>query len=971
LRKKLGFSILLVVALGLMNSSCAQGIPTYYGGQLEEETWGRVLRTGTGMFESSADFQHNPGEAVLVHRLADGGVEINFRVFWWWHFYNGEVAANKSVVDLYYDEELMERLEDFIDDQLGQLDPERIYAVTLSEEEPLYALKYFWSPESQSRYNSTYHDETGLWLRGQHGLNRNQEQALNAWLSEKTVHVFNRLYDHVKARWPNVEVFQFITPNPGAPAVFGGGLDLTGLKSDAVKADLYYYDVYDNPFWLYEYVRHAKTVFPGKDYHIWLWGEEAWPEGGLAGGFEHIRRNAWVAYLAGADAVGWFNWHYEHGDIWGREDVLGLQLIEYTNKLSRELEKLPPMRPQPEVLVIREVPMSFQLGLACDLGILNEWDSATQTAVASDLVDLSRYRLVIANEAVYHDGVVERLNDYVRAGGNLLLLGGFGAGQRNFQDDGARETAFLIEEAVTQETVWGEVAVSVSTPNPLNLELSYSHLNTSDALLGIRLDTLTESHQPLGEFLSVSGDRSTTPLDCSPLVLYRNSSRPEEGWTLYWGGQLTRAEAEEGFEDIVEAFIPDLKQTRSIYRDLVRAFAGRLLGIGASTNSRTEEMMITQTEVGEGVILAGISSHQPETTNLNYALDLDRFGLAQGEYWVHSLDQNRSLGAFESKGDLLEVPIEVEAHGTRLLLISRTRPNPSYSVDVSPEVPTVEEATGLWRFRLSVESDHGTVSGGGSYDPGAEATFRVSPNIVTESEGVRYVFMGWSSEDGGYEGSDNPATVTISGDYTESATWKVQYYLAMEAEIGGSVTPTPGWYDSGSEVLITAKAGEGFALSSWIGSGGGSYSGTRYSAVVKLDGPVTQRAVFIDTSLPVAKAGSDVKVRTGRNFVLDGTKSTDNIGIVSYEWSIDGGPAQFGPIAIMSFDQPGSYTATLTVRDAVGNFDTDTVSITIEASPGGGGFNIGIPPWMLAIIVLGFVLGILPYIFVRGTTGNR
>ena len=528
-----------------------------------------------------------------------------------------------------------------------------------------------------------------------------------------------------------------------------------------------------------------------------------------------------------------------------------------------------------------------------------------------------------------------------------------------------------MEEAVTQETVWGEVAVSVSTPNPLNLELSYSHLNTSDALLGIRLDTLTESHQPLGEFLSVNGDGSTTPLDCSPLVLYRNSSRPEEGWTLYWGGQLTRAEAEEGFEDVVEAFIPDLRQTRSIYRALVRAFAGRLLGIGASTNSRTDEMMITQTEVSEGVILAGISSHQPETTNLNYALDLDRFGLAQGEYWVHSLDQNRSLGAFESKGDLLEVPIEVEAHGTRLLLISRTRPNPGYSVDVSPEVPTAEEATGIWRFRLSVESDHGTVSGGGSYDPGAEATFRVSPNIVTESEGVRYVFMGWSSEDGGYEGSDNPATVTMSGDYTETATWKVQYYLAMEAEIGGSVTPTPGWYDSGSEVLITAKAGEGFALSSWIGSGGESYSGTRYSAVVKLDGPVTQRAVFIDTSLPVAKAGSDVKVRAGRNFVLDGTKSTDNIGIVSYEWSIDGGPAQFGPIAIMSFDQPGSYTAKLTVRDAVGNFDTDTVSITIEASPGGGGFNIGIPPWMMAIIVLGFVLGILPYIFVKSTTGNR
>jgi hypothetical protein len=970
LKKQLVFSLVLLLSITLSQFSPAKAIPTYYGGHLEEETWNRVILSGARLFESSADFQHHPSEADLIHQLADEDIKVDFRIFWWWQFYNGEIATNTSVIDLYYDEALMRLLEDYVDETLNKLDPEKIWAITLSEEEPIYALKYFWTLEAQNRYNSTYNSETGFWLKTRDNLNKTEEQVLNHWLSEKIVYVYNHLYDYVKARLPHVKVFQFIVPKSGAPPVWGGELDLTDLKGDALKADLYYYEVYDNPYWLYEYIRHAKTTFPDKLYHIWLWGQEPWPDDGMAGGFEHIRRNAWVAYLAGTDAVGWFNWHFKHGYGWEREDIQGKMLIEYTNRLSREIEKLPPMKPQPETLVIQDTPMSFQLGVSCDLGLLNEWDSTTQTAIANELVDLSSYRLVITNEAVYQDDVVERLNEYVRSGGNLLLLGGFGRGQRNYFHNGTRKNRFIIEEGVVQEEIFGEALISVTKPNLLDLELHYKHLNTSDSLLGIRYDTLTNDHYPIGEYYSIDDDGKKELIESCPLVLYHNSAEPGEGWILYWGEQIAYTQSEERFEDIVEPFISELRYTRFTYRKISRAFTDNILGnIDAVATSRTENMIITQSKLVDETILAGITNHKLETINLNYALNLNRFNLAPGEYWVHSLDQNRSIGLFNSQRSVLQVPLEVAAGETRLLLISRDKPEPNYSINIFPEIPSPEEALDLWHFKLKVLSEHGEVSGEGSYKPGEKASFSVSPMIVQEKEGIRYVFSGWSSSEmGGFEGDDNPATVIMDNDLTQIACWKTQYYLTMESEGGGVVSPSSGWYDIDSDVVITAEADLGFVYSSWIGSGLGSYTGSTSSLVISMNSPITQKAVFLDGSPPTAKAGSDIRVEVGQNFVLDGTNSIDNVGVVSYEWNLGDGVIITGPIVIHSIEEPGVITVTLTVRDAIGNSDTDTLNIKVEEARESKGFNIGIPPWLLLILGLAIPLGLLPYLFVKSTS---
>ncbi len=83
-----------------------------------------------------------------------------------------------------------------------------------------------------------------------------------------------------------------------------------------------------------------------------------------------------------------------------------------------------------------------------------------------------------------------------------------------------------------------------------------------------------------------------------------------------------------------------------------------------------------------------------------------------------------------------------------------------------------------------------------------------------------------------------------------------------------------------------------------------------------------------DVTSPEAEAGEDKTCSIDTNIELSGSSSTDNLGIESYRWSIDG-EVYFGKFIEHSFSSTGEYTAELTVADAAGNFDSDTVTVTI------------------------------------------
>jgi PKD repeat protein len=91
-----------------------------------------------------------------------------------------------------------------------------------------------------------------------------------------------------------------------------------------------------------------------------------------------------------------------------------------------------------------------------------------------------------------------------------------------------------------------------------------------------------------------------------------------------------------------------------------------------------------------------------------------------------------------------------------------------------------------------------------------------------------------------------------------------------------------------------------------------------------------------DNDDPVADAGPDQTAEEGTMVSFDGSGSTDNIGIVNYTWTFNDGvrnTTHYGVSPVHNFTVAGNYTITLTVFDAAGNNDMDTMVVTVNALP--------------------------------------
>jgi len=128
---------------------------------------------------------------------------------------------------------------------------------------------------------------------------------------------------------------------------------------------------------------------------------------------------------------------------------------------------------------------------------------------------------------------------------------------------------------------------------------------------------------------------------------------------------------------------------------------------------------------------------------------------------------------------------------------------------------------------------------------------------------------------------------------------------------------------------------------------------------------VTVEEEAVDTEAPTADAGTDTTTDIGGQVTFDGSGSSDNVDIVNYTWAFNYGGEEiklYGVSPSFTFDEAGTYTVTLTVRDAVGNEDTQTMQVTVEEEEDEGddaGDEISMP-WiwllLLAIVILIIIL---------------
>ena len=90
-----------------------------------------------------------------------------------------------------------------------------------------------------------------------------------------------------------------------------------------------------------------------------------------------------------------------------------------------------------------------------------------------------------------------------------------------------------------------------------------------------------------------------------------------------------------------------------------------------------------------------------------------------------------------------------------------------------------------------------------------------------------------------------------------------------------------------------------------------------------------------DTERPIALAGDDLVIEQDRTVVFNGSSSSDNVGIRSFEWSLeyDGMTVRLeGPTPNFFFHTAGEYTVMLVVTDEEGNWASDFLTVSVVDS---------------------------------------
>lgn len=89
----------------------------------------------------------------------------------------------------------------------------------------------------------------------------------------------------------------------------------------------------------------------------------------------------------------------------------------------------------------------------------------------------------------------------------------------------------------------------------------------------------------------------------------------------------------------------------------------------------------------------------------------------------------------------------------------------------------------------------------------------------------------------------------------------------------------------------------------------------------------------IDSDLPIADAGPDIRLDQHQVAYLNASNCSGNVAITNYTWvfTYDGLDVfLYGKTAEFVFDESGNYPITLNISDAQGNWATDTLNVTVR-----------------------------------------
>lgn len=249
----------------------------------------------------------------------------------------------------------------------------------------------------------------------------------------------------------------------------------------------------------------------------------------------------------------------------------------------------------------------------------------------------------------------------------------------------------------------------------------------------------------------------------------------------------------------------------------------------------------------------------------------------------------------------------------------------SHTSPITVTGPTTVTGYYKTQYYLTVNSPYATPSGAGWYDENSLAYATLDTEVVSGGTGIQHVFTHWSGNASGtdYAQSD---PITMDAPKNAEARWKTQYQLTIDNGGHGTTSPASGnWYDAGAEVTITMNSDTTsnttdtrYLLSSWTGTGLGSYTGSENPCVVEMNAPITETAswkaqYYLNVTSPYGTKGGAGWYDSGStaHATLDtGTiNGTTGIRYVFIQWSDDASGTDYTQSNSISMNGPKTATA--------------------------------------------------------------
>jgi uncharacterized repeat protein (TIGR02543 family) len=231
-----------------------------------------------------------------------------------------------------------------------------------------------------------------------------------------------------------------------------------------------------------------------------------------------------------------------------------------------------------------------------------------------------------------------------------------------------------------------------------------------------------------------------------------------------------------------------------------------------------------------------------------------------------------------------------------------------------------------YEYPLTISTNYGTVTpGNGSY--GADSTQTITATHPVEAPGVYYNWQGWTGTgSGSFSGTGTEvgnnsytASITMHSGITESASWKLQYYLTVSSAHGDTIGG--GWFDADTSThagvtptIVNGTAGTRYVFTGWSGDASGT---DLTSDTIVMNG--TKTAIASWKTQYYLNVSSAHGTTGGSGWYDAGTNTTATLGAIIVPgaagtryvftgWS-DDASGTASPSDIVTMDGPKSATA--------------------------------------------------------------